>query len=102
MRYSTEGVLIAVNFGFVVNLSNNPTTSEVPEKATAVSGQNVYVIWRDNSPGNLDIFFRGSTDSGVSFGAIENLSNNPGDSLNSHMKTMFTLFGRTTRPEITK
>ena len=33
------------------------------------------VVWVDNTPGNYDIFYRRSTNSGASFGSTANLSN---------------------------
>ena len=45
-----------------------------------VSGNNVYVVWRDNTPGNFDILYRRSTDGGSSFSSTANLRNNDGDS----------------------
>ena len=40
----------------------------------AVSG-NVYVVWKDNTPGNDEVFYRRSTDGGATFGSTVNLSN---------------------------
>jgi hypothetical protein len=74
-RRSTDG---GATFGSTVNLSNN--AAESAPAAVAVSGNNVYVDWRDNTPGNFDIFYRRSTDGGASFGSTVNLSNNAGDS----------------------
>jgi len=74
-RRSTDG---GASFGSTVNLSNNAAESAPP--AIAVSGNNVYVDWRDNTPGNFDMLYRRSTDGGASFGSIVNLSNNAGDS----------------------
>ena len=31
----------------------------------AVSGNNVYVVWKDNTPGNDEVFCRRSPDGGV-------------------------------------
>jgi BNR repeat protein len=61
-----------------VNLSNDPARSDSPQ--IAVSGSNVYVVWFDRTPGNFDIFSRRSADSGVTWKAVKNLSDNPGDS----------------------
>jgi len=74
-RRSTDG---GASFGSTVNLSNNAAESAPP--AIAVSGNNVYVDWRDNTPGNFDMLYRRSTDGGASFGSTVNLSNNAGDS----------------------
>src|SRR5437867_2008370 len=65
-------------FGHSVNLSNNKGMSESAN--AAVSGNNVYVVWQDNSTGNGDIYLRHSTDGGKAFEDILNLSNNTGGS----------------------
>ncbi len=65
-------------FAPVSNLSNNAGASIQP--LTTASGNNVYVIWQDATPGNPDILFRGSSDNATSFGSTLNLSNNPGTS----------------------
>lgn len=61
-----------------INLSNNDGGSESPDIA-AIKNM-VYVVWRDTSPGNSDIFYRRSTDGGATFGPTINLSNNQGSS----------------------
>ncbi len=43
-------------------------------------GNNVYVIWAADGPGNDDVFIASSQDSGGSY-AVQNLSNSPGPSL---------------------
>ena len=43
-----------------VDISNNPGISVFP-KITATQ-DNVYVVWQDSTPGNSEIFFRGSND----------------------------------------
>ena len=60
------------------NLSNNLGNSTDPQ--IALYQNNVYVIWTDQSTGNGDIYFKRSIDNGNTFGSIENLSNNPGNS----------------------
>ena len=67
-----------VSFGGQINLSNNSGTSQSPQ--VAISGSNVYVVWTDDSSGNNEILFKASSDSGVTFGSIINLSNNAGSS----------------------
>jgi hypothetical protein len=63
-------------FGGTENLSNNTGASLSPH--IAASGNNVYVIWTDNTTGNGDIYFKRSMDNGGTFGGTENLSNNLG------------------------
>lgn len=74
-RRSIDG---GATFGSVINLSNNAGLSFFP--SIAVSSNNVYVVWSDESAGDLEIFHRLSTDGGVSFGSTTNLSNNEGSS----------------------
>ena len=68
----------AQSFGNLTNLSNNTGFSSTPQ--ITASGANVYVVWRDNSSGNDDIYFSASADNGTSFSSIENLSDNIGRS----------------------
>ena len=64
----------------ITNLSNNAEGSFEP--AIAVSGNNVYVVWQDNTPGNSEILYRTSANNGVSFPAIvSNLATDIGTSL---------------------
>jgi hypothetical protein len=63
MRYSSTGSspivpLIASSFG----------------AAIAVSGNTVHVVWKDNTSGNFDVFYRRSLDVGSTFQSIINLS----------------------------
>ena len=64
------------SFGNMVNLSNNAGSSGFPD--VAASGNNVCVMWSDSDFGNVEIFYRRSTDGGMTFGPIDNLSNNGG------------------------
>lgn len=50
--------------------------SETP--SIGAIGNNVYIVWTDNSLGNFDIFFIKSTDGGNTFSKPLNLSNDPG------------------------
>jgi hypothetical protein len=81
-RRSTDG---GASFGSTINLSNDPGLSQDPQIAT--SGNNVYVVWKDNTPYSFDkthnwqIFFKKSTDGGASFGSTIDLSNSHGFSL---------------------
>ena len=52
-------------------------TSEFPQ--IALDGNNVYVVWQDNTPGNYDIFLQRSLSNGTKFGD-RNVSNNNGTS----------------------
>jgi ethanolamine utilization microcompartment shell protein EutL len=76
-RRSTNG---GASFSGAVNLSNSIGLSQLP--AIAASGNNVYVVWQDDSlvPGTSDILYKKSTNGGASFGDTKNLSNNAGNS----------------------
>ena len=74
-RRSADG---GATFGSVINLSNNAGNSF--GSTIAVSGNTVYVVWHDTTPGNFEIFYRMSTDGGATFGSTINLSNNAEDS----------------------
>lgn len=65
-------------FGMPANVSNDTGDSGTPQ--LNVIGQNLYLVWMDNTPGNLDILFSKSTDGGVTFGKPVNLSGNKEDS----------------------
>jgi len=67
-----------VSFGIPINLSNNTGFSANPQ--IAASGNNVYVTWQDNTPGNNDIFVI-SNNQPFGFGTPINISNNLGGSV---------------------
>ncbi len=70
-------------FGDVINLSNNSGFSEHPQ--VAINGNNVYIVWADNTSLNRDIYLISSTDNGQTFGDVINLSNNGADSHNQEI-----------------
>ena len=64
-------------FSKPVNLTSGVgVDSETP--SIGAFGNNVYVVWTDNSPGNFNIFFVNSTDDGNTFSKPVNLSNDLG------------------------
>jgi hypothetical protein len=73
MSKSTDG---GKAFSTPKDINNSPGNSFVP--AIATQGNNVYVAWYDNTPGNFDIFMSKSTDGGITFGPPDNISNNEG------------------------
>jgi hypothetical protein len=66
-------------FGGIENLSNNTGSSVSPR--LAASGNNVFVLWTDNTTGNGDIYFKASLDSGNMFKGKKILAKNIGASL---------------------
>lgn len=61
------------------NLSSNSGDSVRP--IIDATGDNVYVVWTDTTPGSQEVFFRRSTSEGESFSSTRNLSNTPGNSV---------------------
>jgi len=61
-------------------LTNNIGNSINP--SIAVDGENIYMAWEDDTPGNPEIYFRVSTDGGYTWGAAKKLTNNTGNSAN--------------------
>jgi hypothetical protein len=66
------------SFSGTINLSNNPEASYGSNVLS--TGNSVYVLWADATPGNFDIFFRASDNKGASFEDAINVSENSGDS----------------------
>jgi hypothetical protein len=56
-------------FGSSINLSNNPGQSLLPSIATA--GNNVYVVWFDDSTGSYQLMFTKSNNDGVTYLLME-------------------------------
>jgi hypothetical protein len=63
-----------LNFNPAESISLNTAGAFVPAIATLEN--NVYVVWSDDTPGNIGIIFRSSSDGGVNFGNTVNLSGN--------------------------
>jgi len=78
---STDG---GVTFSSPLNISNDSGISANPFLTVDVGG-NINVAWEDDTPGNRDIFFSRSTNSGATFSAPLNLSNDSGLSLAPNM-----------------
>jgi hypothetical protein len=81
-RRSTDG---GNTFGQTTDLSDM-----IADQATcpqiSVSENNVYVVWHEASiSGSFDVFFRKSSNGGLSFDTIKNLSHNKGDSSFPHI-----------------
>jgi hypothetical protein len=68
------------SFNSIENLSSNVGRSDNPQ--IAAIGDNVYVVWADNSSGRDQIYFKRSSDKGNFFYPTEDLSNSNGSSTN--------------------
>ena len=66
-----------------INLSNNIGFSEHPQ--IAISENNVYVVWADNTFGKREIYFTKSKDGGITFNGAINLSKEIIDSHNQEI-----------------
>lgn len=66
------------SFSTPVAITNHTGNSGIP-KMTA-DKDNIYLMWEDNRKNNYDIFLVASNDSGKTFGAPVNISQNPGNS----------------------
>ncbi|MEI6576296.1 MAG: T9SS type A sorting domain-containing protein [Bacteroidota bacterium] len=70
---STDG---GAHWGTDIRLTNNGSDSWNP--AVSVSGSDVHVVWYDNRDGNWEIYYKHSSDAGVSWGPEVRLTNNAG------------------------
>ena len=61
-----------------IRLTNDPASSWDP--SIAVYGSIVHVIWMDDRNGDYEIYYKRSTDGGLTWGADTRLSNDPNDS----------------------
>lgn len=67
------------------NLSNNPGISRNSD--VAVDGDNVHVVWQDDTPGNNDILYKRSVDNGATWSSVMNLSKTQSYSNNPSIAT---------------
>jgi hypothetical protein len=75
-----------VNIPSPQTLSNSPGNSTNPQ--IALYNNNFYVVWRDDSTGNGDIYFKRSVDNGTTFDTVNNISeNNTGSSSDPEIGT---------------
>ncbi|HLG34364.1 MAG TPA: exo-alpha-sialidase [Bacteroidia bacterium] len=74
-KRSTDG---GTSWGADVRLTNNSANSWYP--SVAVSGSVVHVVWQDDRDGNWEIYYKLSTDGGISWGADVRLTNAPANS----------------------
>ena len=67
------------SFSTPINVSSNSGFSTDPWLAVDPAG-NANIVWQDTTPGNREIFFSRSVDSGATFSTPQNLSSDPGSS----------------------
>jgi hypothetical protein len=64
--------ILGISFRGLINLSNEPNYSFEPR--ISATGNNVYVVWNDNTEGDNDMYFARSTHNGTTFEDVINLS----------------------------
>ncbi len=74
-KRSTDGGL---NWGTDIRLTYNSAWSG--EAVILVSGSTVHVVWSDDRDGNIEIYYKCSTDGGLSWGTDIRLTNNSASS----------------------
>lgn len=74
------------SFTIPTAITHHSGNSGLPQ--ISADANDVYLLWEDNSLGNFDIFFAKSTDTGNTFGAFTNISNDAGQSGTPRMVTM--------------
>jgi len=67
-----------ISWGVDTRLTNNSATSDYP--CIAVSNSNLHIVWFDNRDGNTEIYYKPSTDGGISWELDTRLTNNNGAS----------------------
>jgi len=75
--YYKRSTNTGISWGADTRLTNNTADSWQP--TIAVSGSVVHVVWNDNRDGNYEIYYKRSTDGGVSWGTDKRLTNNIAD-----------------------
>ncbi|MDO9258152.1 MAG: exo-alpha-sialidase [Bacteroidales bacterium] len=63
------------NWGPDTRLTNNSVDLDRP--SVTVSGSDVFVAWADNRDGNYEIYYKRSSDTGLTWGSDTRLTNNP-------------------------
>jgi hypothetical protein len=66
-----------------VRMTNDPSRSLTTynnARCVAAGGDNVHIVWYDNRDGNMEIYYKRSTDGGSTWGEDTRLTNDPADS----------------------
>jgi hypothetical protein len=77
-KRSTDG---GANWTEDIRLTNDQASQSTPN--IAVSGSNIHVVWNDYRNGNFEIYYKLSTDGGVTWASDTQLTNFPGTSWSS-------------------
>lgn len=69
-------------------LTTNYTSASL-FSSIAASGSDVHMVWDDNRDGNYEIYYKGSKDGGLSWGADTRLTNNAAISMHPYISASF-------------
>ncbi len=72
--YYKRSTDMGITWGADIRLTNDPSFSM--QHCLSVSGQNVHIVWIDRREGNDEVYYKRSTDAGISWGADIRLTNN--------------------------
>ena len=72
--YYKRSIDAGISWGADTRLTNNSALSQ--NTSVSVSGLVLHVVWRDNRDGNFEIYYKRSTDGGISWGTDTRLSIN--------------------------
>jgi hypothetical protein len=78
--YFKSSLDAGVNWEEDTRLTSNSAPSDYP--SVSVSGSVVNVVWRDGRDGNWEIYYKSSTDEGLTWGSDIRLTDNSSDSFN--------------------
>jgi len=78
--YLRKSITGGATWQIAQKLTDNKGESSKP--AIAVNRSNVFVSWQDDTPGNIEIYFKKSADGGATWPPAQRLTNNTGDSCN--------------------
>jgi len=82
-KRSTDG---GISWGNDTRLTNDPNGSALPN--LSLSSQFVHVIWYDNRNGAYEVYYKRSTDQGISWESDIRLTNDPAASLSPTISTL--------------
>ncbi len=76
--YYKRSTDVGITWGVDTRLTNNTSFSKLP--SVAVSGSVVHIVWEEERDGNQEIYYKRSTDAGITWGADTRLTNNTSSS----------------------
>lgn len=90
MKRSTDA---GMNWGGDTRLINNSAISDYP--SASISGINIHLVWREFRDGNPQIYFKRSTDAGVTWGADTRIVNSASNAEYPAVSSVGTVIGIT-------